>query len=227
LLEKESAKLCIKSGNYYKILVKTVLFTDLKLMKKYTQCVYTNVMVYKIRKLYRIEIAFIIAGLISLIFYFANNVFALLFLIISGTAFLLMFVPILVYKRKIGIYFGIVILSIVGVDQLLKSEILKDKILLSALLKDEKSSLKIILRENGKFEVLSSYMFGEDVFVGDYKLLENKIIFLDKHYDNGFIPDTVFIIQDKIILKFDKNGEPLTEYASFFQIETNELNYIP
>lgn len=179
------------------------------------------------RRLYRIEIAFIIVGLISLICYFIDSFLTTAILLLFGTAFLILFVPIFINQRKIGVYFGLAILTIIGIDQLVKSEILKGKILLSAKLKDDRSFLRIVLREGGKFEVFSSYMFGEDIYKGNYKLLGNKIIFLDKHYDNDFLPDTVFIIEDKIILKFDKNGQANTDFASFFQIESSELNSVP
>ena len=163
-------------------------------------------------------------GTVSLILYFIDNIFAALLLFFIGTAFVLIYVLILVNQRKIGLYFGLFVFLIVGEDQLLKSEILKDKIILSAILKDDRSIIKIILQKNGKFEVLSGYMFRENIFKGNYKLIDNKIIFLDKHYDNNFIPDTVYIIQDKIIMKFDKNGKPTTNFAQYFQIQTNELN---
>jgi len=92
-----------------------------------------------------------------------------------------------------------------------------------ATISDDRSSIEVILRKNEKFEIVSSYMLGENKFEGNYKLIDNKIIFLDKHYDNDFIPDTVYIVKDKLILKFDKNGKPTTDFAQYFQIQTNML----
>lgn len=148
------------------------------------------------RKYHKTEIALFITGSVSLILYFTDNVFAALLFFFIGTAYLLIYVQILLNQRKTGIYFGLFVFMIVGVDQLLKSEILKDKIILSAILNDDRSSIKVILRKNEKFEIVSSYMLGENKFEGNYKLIDNKIIFLDKHYDNDFIPDTVYIVKD-------------------------------
>ena len=88
------------------------------------------------RKYHKTEIALFITGSVSLILYFTDNVFAALLFFFIGTAYLLIYVQILLNQRKKGIYFGLFVFMIVGVDQLLKSEILKAKIILSAILKD-------------------------------------------------------------------------------------------
>ena len=70
-------------------------------------------------------------------------------------------------------------------------------------------------------------MFSEQNFKGNYNLVYNKIIFLDKPYDNNFIPDTVTIYNDKIILGFDKESKPITDFATYFDITQNELKNSP
>jgi len=94
---------------------------------------------------------------------------------------------------------------------------------LSAILDDDRSYLELRLRKDNTFEMISNYMFGEDIYEGEYKLSGNKIIFLHKPYDNDFIPDTVYIIQDKIILRFYENGEPVTGFSADFDIKINKL----
>jgi hypothetical protein len=90
---------------------------------------------------------------------------------------------------------------------------------LEALLIDDLSSIHLRLRNDNSFLTTSQGMFGFTwKFKGKYKLDGNKIVFLSRPYDNDFIPDTVSIVDDKIILKFDKNGRPCTEQATFFQI---------
>ncbi len=58
---------------------------------------------------------------------------------------------------------------------------------------------------------------------GKYKVEKNKIIFLDKPYDNDFIPDTIYIFDDKIIMELDSLGKPIIKQANHFLIKRNEL----
>lgn len=177
-----------------------------------------------LRKPYNIETAFILTGIVSLILYFVNNIYSFLFLLATGFACLIMLVWIIAYQRKIGFLAALLFVLIIGIDQLLNSELCKSKILLSAILDDDRSYLELKLRENNDFEVGSYYMFGEDIFKGTYKLEGNKIIFLDKHYNNNFIPDTIYILNDKIIiLRFDKEGNPITGFSCQFDIKMNAL----
>ena len=66
-------------------------------------------------------------------------------------------------------------------------------------------------------------MFGETSHKGEYKLDKNKIIFLDKPYDNDFIPDTITIIGDKLIMRHNSTGDPMTDFATYFLISQNNL----
>jgi len=102
------------------------------------------------------------------------------------------------------------------------SELFKSKIIIEAQLNDDLSYINLKLRENGKFETTPVTMFGRvETIKGKYKIENDKIIFFDQPYDNDFIPDTITIIEDKIILKFDDKGEPVTSFATFFDILSN------
>ena len=111
------------------------------------------------------------------------------------------------------------LLTVIIITLLLKSELFKSEKVLEATLIDDMSAIRLTLRKDMQFEVNASTVFTENIFTGEYKLEDNKIIFLEKRYNNDFIPDTVQIIGDKIILKFDKEGKPITEFATFFQID--------
>ena len=127
-------------------------------------------------------------------------------------------------KRVIPIFFGILV--VVAITEILKSETFKSKKILEASLNDDLSVINLTLRKNSTFEINSSTIFSNQRFSGKYKLLNDKIIFLDKHYDNNFIPDTLTIVKDKIILKFDKDNKPITEFAMYFKVMKNKLQNI-
>ncbi|MBC5773812.1 hypothetical protein H8S95_07035 [Pontibacter sp. KCTC 32443] len=133
-----------------------------------------------------------------------------------------LFIFTIIKKNRAGtLVGGLIILSIVSTF-LYNSELVKSKRVLQATLMDDLSAIHLTLRENRQFEVNASTLFTEDYFYGKYKVIDNKIIFLDKRYNNDFIPDTVTIVGDKIILEFE-NGEPNTDFASYFDIKKNEL----
>ena len=127
-------------------------------------------------------------------------------------------------KRVIPIFFGILV--VVAITEILKSETFKSKKILEASLNDDLSVINLTLRKNSTFEINSSTIFSNQRFSGKYKLLNDKIIFLNKHYDNNFIPDTLTIVKDKIILKFDKDNKPITEFAMYFKVTKNKLQNI-
>ena len=115
-------------------------------------------------------------------------------------------------------------LFIIGVTELYNSEIFKSKILLTADLTDDLSNINLILRKNHTFEITSTTIFREKKFSGKYKIDGNKIIFLARPYDADFIPDTLTMYQDKLLLKFNE-GEPVLEYAPCFIIKQNRLTH--
>lgn len=92
---------------------------------------------------------------------------------------------------------------------------------------DDLSAIHLTLRANNTFEMVSSNMFYDDVYKGEYHILDNKIIFKDERYPNDFIPDTVTIIEDKIIIRFDEKGNPVKDFATYFDIKKNLINNLP
>jgi len=103
-------------------------------------------------------------------------------------------------------------------------ELLKSRIIFEAVLVDDLSSLTLRLRENHDFELLAeTYLGATKPTIGKYKMQGNKIIFLDRPSSNDFIGDTVYIIDKKLILKFDSKGMPDTSFANYFRIDKNEI----
>lgn len=146
-------------------------------------------------------------------------IFYLFPLFIFGLGFIGLYVFALIRKRIKTIILGGFLLLIFGLLLLYDSEIFKSKVILKATLKDDLSSINLILRENKHFEINSSTLFTDETFAGVYQIIGNKIIFKDKRYSNDFIPDTVTIIDDKIILHFDSLGKPITDFATYFEIK--------
>lgn len=104
-----------------------------------------------------------------------------------------------------------------------RTELLKSKPVLKARLVDDLNALNLTLREDNTFELIpESWMGTFEEFTGKYEVLENRIVFLNRPYDNDFIPDTVDIYKDKIILNGNIN-KPDTSFARFFEIHLNLL----
>jgi hypothetical protein len=183
----------------------------------------------------KLSISVLIVGLILAIgiiffdfFYARFWIFALLFGLALGL-FLFALLLIGFYKDnsrslKLGFTFALV----AGITLILKSDYLSDYLkspsVLEARLYDDLSGLSLTLRQNGEFELESYSLFYSETFTGKYKTDGNRIIFLNKPYENDFVPDTTFIVDDKIILKFDKEGLPVTKFATYFEIKKNNLN---
>ena len=54
---------------------------------------------------------------------------------------------------------------------------------------------------------------------------DEKIFFIEDPYDiNSFYPDTAFIIENKMIIRFHDNREPDSTYGSFFRITKNTFS---
>jgi hypothetical protein len=121
-----------------------------------------------------------------------------------------------------GVLFGL----LVGVS-LANTEYFKSPTILEAWLKDDLSGLHLYLRENGKFELVAVSLFSEETFKGKYKLEGNQIIFLDRPYNNDFIPNTLTIWQDKVVIGYNGVGEPDLGFAHYFQIQKNRINNAP
>ena len=172
-----------------------------------------------------------LSGILFLIIYFSQDflyekvwVFYLLLLLVSGLAFTVVFLIGLRKKRDKGVIpILLVLLFIVAITETLKSEIFKSKKVFTAVLKDDRSYILLTLRKNKSYEINTVTMFSEEKFKGKYKVANDKIIFLGKPYSSNFIPDTVTVLNDKIILRFNNNGEPVLDYAAYFDIQQNHL----
>ncbi|MEQ9120390.1 hypothetical protein [Fulvivirga sp.] len=104
-----------------------------------------------------------------------------------------------------------------------RTELFKSKPVLEAVLIDDLNGIRMILRENKTFEIIpESWMGTFEIYTGSYKTIGTKIIFLDQPYDNDFIPDTVNVYKDKIILNGNINN-PDTSFANHFTIHLNKL----
>ena len=127
-------------------------------------------------------------------------------------------------QNKIKVIFhGLVILSII-LTNILQSDILKSKRILTATLKDDQFHYTLVFRENGTCENEVSGIFGfQEVFYGKYKFQGDTIIFLKKPYDNNFIPDTLIIDRKEkaIFINKDKQGKFSTtkEWLNHFEIQ--------
>lgn len=176
----------------------------------------------------------LIVGTLFLATYFLRDLlwdkiwlFSIIPLVLFGMSFLGLFILTIKNKNRNGILIGIVVIGTIFLSELITSEIFKSKKILEATLMDDLSAIHLTLRADRKFEVISSNMFNEDVFKGNYEIIKNKIVFRDKRYSNDFIPDTLTIVGDKIIVRFDKNGNPITDFATYFDIKKNEIKNAP
>lgn len=178
----------------------------------------------------KIHLLTVLIGLLFLGTYFFSDflsgylsIFYLIPPFFFGFCSISFFVLAILNKNRVGIFIGVVIFGIFLSSELLNSEIFKSKRILEATLIDDLSAMRLTLRADKKFEMESSNLFSEKIYKGNYQLIGNKIIFKDKRDDNNFIPDTVSIVGDKIIIRFDKNGQPITDFARYFDIKKNEI----
>ncbi|KIA91153.1 hypothetical protein OC25_23120 [Pedobacter kyungheensis] len=144
-----------------------------------------------------------------------------------GMASIAFFILCITAKYKPGIFVGISVIAIIATTEIANSELFKSEKVLAATLMDDMSAIRLSLRENHTFEMVNSNIASEQVFTGNYKLNGNKIIFLDKHFDNDFIPDTLAILENKIVFQFNKDGMPDTSFARYFDIDKNRIKQIP
>lgn len=178
----------------------------------------------------KIHLFTLLAGTLFFVSYFLSDflweklwIFYLIPSVFFGFSFLGFFVMAILNKNTTGILIGVVILGTFLCSELLDSEIFRSKKILEATLIDDQSAIRLTLRADKKFEMESSNLFSEKFYKGNYQLIDNKIIFKNKRDDNNFIPDTVSIIGNKIIIRFDKSGKPITDFARYFNIKRNEI----
>lgn len=150
-------------------------------------------------------------------------IFFALFLVLAGLAFVIYFFLVISQKHKRGIFTGVLVLVAIFVTELFKAGRDTNDEILKATLMDDLSAIHLTLNDDSTFEVALSTMFSEKTFKGNYKLMNDKLIFKDRPYDNEFIPDTLYIQGDKIVFQFDKEGKAITNFASYFKIHENKI----
>ncbi len=173
----------------------------------------------------------LVFGVLFLTNYFLRNywieklwiLFALL-LVLFGLAFMIYFFSAIFRKNKRGILIGVLVIGTVFLTELYNVDKNKNNAILKATLMDDLSAIHLTLNDDSTFEVIASTILNEITFKGNYQLIDNKIIFKDRPYDNEFIPDTLYIQGDKIVFQFDKDGKAITNFASYFKIHQNELD---
>lgn len=149
----------------------------------------------------------------------------ILFILIAG----LMTVIFLNIKKDILALYTSILALLIGIGILIfqKTELFKSKIIVKATLVDDLSGLELTLRQNNRFELLpETYLGSSKPFKGRYRMERDKIIFLDRPYDNKFIGDTAYVINNKIVLRFDSLGHPDTTFANYFRIDKYEINNV-
>lgn len=142
-------------------------------------------------------------------------------------AFLSYFILSVTSKNKLGVWVGIAVITIIVISGIASSDFFKSEKILEAKLMDDQSAIYLTLRADHKFEMVSSNIASGETFKGNYKIAGNRIIFLDKHFSNKMIPDTLTIVGNKVILYFNENGIPDTQFARYFDINRNKIKQSP
>ena len=175
------------------------------------------------------KLTLVLALLLVLVYLFRDIlwnelwVWSVILLVMMALAFIITIVTGLIRKEKGMIPILILVLISVAIDEAINTEVFKSVKVLEAVLDDDRSAIQLVLRADNTFEININTLFSNDEFKGRYKLLGEQIIFLDKPCDSGFVPDTVSIIRDKIILHFDNSGEPIVDFATYFDIKLNHF----
>jgi hypothetical protein len=143
-----------------------------------------------------------------------------------GLILFVVFLSTIAHKKRRVILLGITIFATVLLIETFSSELFKSKKVLRAVLMDDMFGVNLTLREDSTFQMIFTVIFSNTTYKGKYKMLGNKIVFLDKPSQNGFIPDTVLILGDKIIMSYNENGKADTGYGNYFRIFENNLAYV-
>jgi len=92
------------------------------------------------------------------------------------------------------------------------------KLLESAFI-DERSRMDLTLFENGKYQIVSNWLIGQESFTGNYKIYKDTIEFEEYPViDNDFISKKIIIKNNKIYFKHDNSGKYDTTFY-YFQID--------
>ncbi len=131
-------------------------------------------------------------------------------------------------SNKILFYSHLFALFSIAIFTINNSELLKSKILLSATLKDDLSSIHLILRRNGKFETISEGIFGyTDKTKGYYLIKSDTIIFLNKPYRDDYIPDTLLLDKENKAIYIYRKPDGVfrrdKSFVNFFEVNKSEL----
>lgn len=135
---------------------------------------------------------------------------SLIVYIVSGIITIIKSIKFGIKNNKILLAIHTIALISILVYNIYESELFKSRILIDSILLHNYSRINIKLREGGHFN--TSYL-GIDAyktkFSGKYILKNDTLIFLDRHYYNDYIPDTVLInkIDSVIYFKKDKSGK--------------------
>lgn len=130
-------------------------------------------------------------------------------------------------QNKIKIISHLLLLIAILIINLLQSELVKPKRILTATLKDDLFRYTLIFRENGNCENEVYGVFGfHETIKGKYKLNGDTILFIKKPYDNNFIPDTLLIDKkaNAIFIKKDAKGnfQAKKEWLNHFEIKQDQ-----
>lgn len=118
---------------------------------------------------------------------------------------------------------AMVLISIISLN-IYHSDLLKSKVVLTAVLKDDLFHYRFVFRENGTVEnQINGFMGFSKTIYGRYTFEKELIIFSEKPYENNFIPDTLLLDkkQNAIFITKNKKGEFGTEkgWLNYFEIE--------
>jgi hypothetical protein len=92
------------------------------------------------------------------------------------------------------------------------------KVLESAFI-DERSRMNLTLFENGKYQIVSNWLIGQESFTGNYKIYKDTIEFEEYPViDNDFISKKIIIKNNKIYFRLDNFGKYDTTFY-YFQID--------
>jgi len=92
------------------------------------------------------------------------------------------------------------------------------KVLESAFI-DERSRMDLTLFENGKYQIVSNWLIGQESFTGNYKIYKDTIEFEEYPViDNDFISKKIIIKNNKIYFRQDNFGKYDTTFY-YFQID--------
>ncbi|MEP0005863.1 MAG: hypothetical protein ABJ387_00325 [Balneola sp.] len=157
------------------------------------------------------------------LFIYAEYIFLFLFFVFS---FLVLFG--LCEPKKKPLYFklSLTFILITTLVHFYNPNWFRGASILEANLVDDLSAIELTIYEDDSCVSKIHMMFGfTNDFSGVCLIEDEKIFFIEDPYDiNSFYPDTAFIIENKMIIRFHDNREPDSTYGSFFRITKNTFS---